>query len=161
MMKLLFNAFSIKFGISIFLLVIAIGSCAGDKNVDRKKDVAVYTWLVGEWNSSLDPAIWEIWESDSVELNGVSFRIIGKDSTMLEKMKIKWQDTILVFIADVPENPTSVEFYLTEKKANLLHFENPKHDFPKEISYKKIGSNSILAEIKGDHKSIEYLFIRR
>jgi hypothetical protein len=36
--------------------------------------------------------------------------------------------------------------------------ENPQHDFPKKISYRKINETELQATISGGNKSISYLF---
>lgn len=153
--------FRIQVIIILFSVSFLLGSCSNNEPLDVKAELAKYEWMVGRWNSSSDPAVWEIWESDSTELTGLSFQIVGMDSTILERMKIKWVDTTFVFIADVPQNPDLVEFVLTKKEANRLQFENPNHDFPKEIMYQKVGNNSLVAEVGDGSKTIKFLFVRR
>ena len=129
--------------------------------VDHNLELSRYKWMVGNWNSTTDPAIWEFWDMDSTELHGVSMSIKGGDSNMLEEMKIYWKDTAFIFVADLTENEAPVEFILVKKEANRMRFRNPEHDFPKEISYRKIGHNSLRAEVGGDGKSVKYLFVKR
>ena len=151
--RLLFLSFS-------FTLLSFIACSGGDKR-DAKSEISNYNWMEGRWNSSNDPRIWEIWSADSVGLHGFSYRISSKDSVLLEKMHIVPRDTAIYFIADLPENSENVEFLLIRNEVNRLRFVNAAHEFPKEISYQKMGHNTIRAEVKGNNEVLKFLFVKR
>ncbi len=115
----------------------------------------------GTWNSTLDPSVFEVWRMDSTSLNGIAFKVSAGDTTFLEKINIIETDSSLVFVADIPENEATVFFYRFGRDANRLWFKNMEHDFPKEISYQKIGHNSFRATVSGNGVSNKVLFIKR
>jgi len=161
-LRSLLKDFFSSFILLVAVLFLTLNACSdGDEPVDHSLELRRYNWMVGNWNSTTDPAIWEFWKLDSTELRGLSIEIKGKDSNILEEMRILWKDSGFVFIADVAENKEPVEFFLVKKEANRLRFQNKLHDFPKEISYQKIGHNSLRATIGGKNKSIKFLFVKR
>ncbi len=54
----------------------------------------------------------------------------------------------LNYVAHVPGQLPTV-FTATEASARLVRFENPKHDFPQEIRYEMLTTDSIVATIAG------------
>jgi hypothetical protein len=46
-------------------------------------------------------------------------------------------------------NDESVDFKLSSESENTFVFENPKHDYPQKIVYKKVNENSLVATISG------------
>ncbi len=110
-------------------------------------------WLLGSWqNISKDGALFEIWEkkNDST-LTGKSFFIAGKDTVSSETVSLEQRGDKLFYIPTVKDqnNGQAVKFTLTNSTSNKFVFENPQHDFPTKISYTKINSDSLVAEIWG------------
>jgi hypothetical protein len=42
-----------------------------------------------------------------------------------------------------------IDFIMTSDSENNFVFENPKHDYPQKIVYKKVNENSLIATISG------------
>ena len=42
-----------------------------------------------------------------------------------------------------------VTFTMTSKTDDAMTFENPEHDYPKKIVYRKVSADSLVAEISG------------
>jgi Domain of unknown function (DUF6265) len=118
-------------------------------------------WLNGEWlrtNAKPGRSGIEIWKKDSDSLmigRGINMR--GRDTTFVERLKVIVKDNLIYYVADVPQNKEPILFKLTSQSSTSLVFENPKHDFPKKISYELLGKK-LKATISGDGKSIEYWF---
>jgi Domain of unknown function (DUF6265) len=121
-------------------------------------------WLNGEWsrtNAKPGRSGFEIWKKNSdKEMTGRGINLKGTDTTFVEKLKIIVKDEAIYYVADVPENKEPVLFKLTSQSASTLVFENPKHDFPKKISY-ELSGKKLKATISGDCKAMEYLFERK
>ncbi len=121
-------------------------------------------WLVGEWNRTnitAGTSGLEKWVVNSpVELQGWGITMKGGDTTFVEKTKLLVKDGQIYYVADVPENKEPVYFKLVDIGQNAFTCENPEHDFPKKISYKKNG-DTLKVIISGNNKSIDYFFERK
>lgn len=123
-----------------------------------------FGWLVGKWKLT-EKNVFEEWKisADKKTLEGLSYRIKEGDTTVTEKLLIKFEQPFFFYISDVAENPSPVKFKITQYNADKFLAENPEHDFPKAIRYKLIRKSNqdfIEAAIEGDEKVIPYSFIR-
>ena len=121
-------------------------------------------WLEGTWNrTDLKPGSsgHERWlKLSATAWQGFGVTMKGKDTAFVEKLKLIVKNGNIYYAADVAENKETVYFKLTEITENGFVCENPKHDFPKKISYQKDG-NKLKATISGNGKSIDYLFEKK
>ncbi len=126
-------------------------------------------WLSGEWvrASAVDFSS-EKWEkkNDST-FYGAGLTIEGKDTVAFETMTIEEKNGKLYYIPVVKDQNGGkpVEFALTSLTENEWIFENPKHDFPTKIVYKKITNDSLYAEIsavrEGKEVKVPFPFSRK
>jgi len=118
-------------------------------------------WLVGKWTLiTVKPGISgnENWSKISdLELNGYGITLQGYDTAAIENLKIIKKDNDIFYVADIKENKEPVYFKITGITDKEFIAENPRHDFPKMITYKRDG-NKLTATISGNGKSIDYLF---
>lgn len=110
-------------------------------------------WLIGKWGfNSSEGNLSENWVkvNDSV-YNGESYFVIGKDTVFAETVVLAEANGVLAYTVTVPgqneEKP--VRFAMTSGNGSEMVFENPAHDFPSKITYKKISNDSLVAEISG------------
>lgn len=118
------------------------------------------SWLTGTWNRTNLKAgrtAHERWIKEDQRLQGWGVSMNGRDTTFVEKLKIIEQDMALYYVADVPENKSSVYFKITEISEGGFVCENPDHDFPKKIAYQLEGTK-LKATISGNGKSVDYFF---
>ena len=111
-------------------------------------------WLIGEWqNTSSEGILTETWEklNDSTYA-GKSFFVIGKDTVSSETIRIEQHGKTLLYIPTVKDqnNEQPISFFLTSSTTQQMIFENPKHDFPQIISYKRTSKTALIAEISGE-----------
>ena len=121
------------------------------------------TWLVGNWErTNVKPGNSgnERWQFEGpYKLKGLGVTLRGSDTAFVEKIEILIKDDKLYYVADVIENSEPVYFEMSSIARDGFVCENPEHDFPKKIEYKRTGSNlSVL--ISAGSKSQSYLFIR-
>jgi hypothetical protein len=121
-----------------------------------------FGWLVGKWKLT-EKNVFEEWKvsSDRKTLEGLSYRIKGSDTIVVEKLLIKFEQSSFFYISDVAENPAPVKFKITQYNTDKFLAENPEHDFPKAIRYKLTHKDNqvfIEASIEGDGKVIPYTF---
>jgi hypothetical protein len=121
-----------------------------------QKDTDSPEWLLGSWhNTTTNLDTQEHWEKvDATVFNAESFIIAQKDTIFYEHVNLvktsKGWDYIVTVRNQNKEKP--VTFSSTYIGSDLLVFENPKHDFPNRIEYKKIAEDSIVATIFSTQK---------
>lgn len=145
----------------IVILLLVNTAVFGQKTND---DLKKLDWLKGTWtrtNSKAGQGGYETWKPvDRKSMTGLGIVTKGADTVFVEKIRIELKDGQIYYVADVPENKGEVWFAFTELTANGFVCENPKHDFPKKISYQVKGKD-LKATISGDGKAIDYLFTKK
>lgn len=148
-----------------FVVIAVVSSCSNGENfVDkyRKDELCVMTvppklsrltWLIGEWEYNFEGGrTIESWSNyfDNKML-GYSYTLMGNDTVSFESILIEEVYPDLFYIPTVREqnNAQPIKFKLSELKQDYVLFENPKHDFPQKISYQKLATDSLVAEISG------------
>lgn len=142
----------------IFLSAALWISCqkSGQKNL-----LADAQWLVGNWeNKAPEGQFSEIWsQGENGVLNGKSYFIVNKDTLFSENIELSQKDDAVFYTATVKgqNNNQPVAFKLTSSKPGELVFENPKHDYPQKIVYKKVNDDSLVAIISGSQQGKQSL----
>lgn len=114
-------------------------------------DIGYFHYLEGKWiineNGS---SIHEEWkrESDTL-LTSFSYYVEDGDTTYSETVMLQKIGKDIFYIPAVEHNPGQVRFKLTSLIENTALFENPEHDFPAKIIYKKINIDSLHASVEG------------
>ncbi|MEX2151950.1 MAG: DUF6265 family protein [Gemmatimonadaceae bacterium] len=113
--------------------------------------IAAVRWLASCWEMSApNRRVVERWyEPSSGEMRGNSRTIAGAREIEGERLRIYEKGDTLVYDAH-PSGQARTEFRGRPTVAGEIAFENPQHDFPQRISYRKVGSDSLLARIEGD-----------
>src|SRR5690606_29225029 len=94
----------------------------------------------------------ESWTKTSdTEFAGKSYILKEKDTVIFETIRLVQEKDGLFYIPTVRNQNDNlpVRFALKAISDTEMVFENPKHDFPQIISYTKITSDSLVAEISG------------
>lgn len=109
-------------------------------------------WFLGRWeNVSEDGVLSETWkrETDSTFV-GESYFVAGDDTVFTEHIRLEEIKGKLFYVPTVADQNGGkpVRFALTSWAGNELVFENPKHDFPQQITY-TLRNDSLIAKISG------------
>ncbi len=134
--------------LSLFIAIIAIFFL----NACKENPIPKVDFLTGIWKIENEEQF-EVWEKyDNNELKGYSFKIINNKEHILETLSIQLDENKIIYSATVPNqnNGETIAFELNNDVKDLLSFENPGHDFPKKIQYKKITSNEVFVKVSGD-----------
>ena len=111
-------------------------------------------WLLGNWENEMpEGVLTETWtkENDST-FSGTTYFIINKEDTVhSETIILKQLNDELVYRPTVKgqNNDEPVDFKLSSESENSFSFENPKHDYPQKIVYKKVNETNLVATISG------------
>lgn len=131
-----------------------ICSCK-DKNgsVGKYEKLATMNWLLGNWeNKMIEGNLSESWEkkNDSTFV-GHSYFIKEKDTISFESIELLQKGDAIFYIPTVKgqNKDKPITFKLTTSTDNQFIFENPAHDYPQKIVYKKAGPNDLIATISG------------
>lgn len=115
-----------------------------------------FRWLTGVWKMNiLSGAIIESWEQVSENLyKGKSVRVKGKDSTLQETLEIVKRDTTWYYVSTVngQNNNQPISFKIIYHRFMEFICENPAHDFPQRISYRRYLPMMMHASIEGNSK---------
>jgi hypothetical protein len=71
----------------------------------------------------------------------------GTKTASFEYLRIEWHDGVPSYVAQPQGNPP-VAFKWTAGGANWARFENPAHDFPRRVEYRRT-AKGLYAEIAG------------
>ena len=110
------------------------------------------TWLEGTWISEADGTrVEERWTSPAGgAMLSTSRTLRGGRMVAFEFLRIVARPGAVVYIAQPGGRPPT-EFALTSSGPGLAVFENPAHDFPKRLSYRRTGQ-TLAVEVEGDEK---------
>lgn len=110
-------------------------------------------WMAGCWTSEgKEFGSGETWLMPAGgTMLGVSRTVKAGKTVAFEFMQIRQnQEGKLVFIA-LPSGQRETTFVATTSSSEHVIFENPRHDFPQSIAYRKSGPDTIVARIEGTH----------
>ncbi len=136
----------------VFATAVLITACQ-QKSVKKFDKLEKMNWLIGSWERKLpDGILKETWtkQNDST-FSGDSYFINTKDTVHFESIKLVQKAEELTYNATVvgQNEDEPVAFKLTSDTNNTFSFENPAHDYPQKITYKKVTSDRLIATISG------------
>jgi len=110
-------------------------------------------WMAGSWETAMGRAkIEEHWIKPAGKtMFGVSRTVAGERTVAFEFLRIESRADGIYYVAQ-PNGKPGTDFKLTSLNDGLAVFENPTHDHPKIIRYRRNADGSITAEIEGDEK---------
>ena len=106
-------------------------------------------WIQGDWcGGAENERIEEHWLSSHGGLRlGLGRTLQGSRTASFEFLRIDAVDSVATYIAQ-PEGAPPTAFKRTAGGKDWVRFENPQHDFPKRVEYRRTG-NALHAEIAG------------
>lgn len=118
-----------------------------------------FKWLQGTWKENNGKSL-ETWTANEIGMSGIGYRLMADGSKKVnEEMSVIKKGNEYYFVSDVEGPQPAIEFKLTSQDKNSFVAENPDHDFPKKISYKKVDENHLEAFISdGANKVIRFYF---
>ena len=112
--------------------------------------VAQVGWMAGCWEQAAGPRlIEEQWMRPRAGLMlGVSRTVVGDSLREYEQVALSQRGAHLVYAA-TPARQAPAEFASTAVSDSAVTFENPTHDFPQRIIYRRRGADSLIARVEG------------
>lgn len=135
----------------------------GNAQESNKQKFKKLEWLTGKWNrtnSNAGHSGYETWDKISdLKLSGKGVTLKSNEVIFMEELELTVKGTDIFYVVTLPGESKPVYFKLTKLNHHGFTCENPTHDFPKKITYKRSG-NHVKAVISGDGKSVDYIFVR-
>ncbi|MFN3754927.1 DUF6265 family protein [Flavobacterium sp.] len=135
----------------ISILLLASCQTKSDNNFEQLEEM---NWLLGLWESKTpEGLLTETWTkvNDSTFSGQTYFIKNEKDTLHSESIILTQSKDQLIYRPTVKgqNNDEPVDFKLTSELENSYSFENPNHDYPQKIVYKKVNDTSLVATISG------------
>lgn len=151
-------------------LVGCVFSClllSGMAHAEEQRPFTYTEWLVGTWQHSGEHkhgSVYEQWHKVSdTELAAESYIISNGKKTVIETIRLLQRDDGIFYVPTVHNQNEGmpVSFALKSISGAKMIFANPKHDFPKQISYERLTDDSLVAELSGPADTIINIDMRR
>lgn len=107
-------------------------------------------WLAGCWQSVSGPrTTLEFWSpADGGLMLGGSRTVAAGQTRAFEHLRLRRDGELLVYTA-LPSGQKETEFRSTSVSDTMFVVENPAHDFPTKISYRRVTADSVVAVVQG------------
>lgn len=156
-LKFTFSKFNLMKSTVITLFIISamcFVSCKTDSSKKFFVKLEKMSWLVGEWENKMpDGVLTETWtKANDSTFTGKTLFIKDKDTLHSEEIVLTQKGETLLYIPTVKgqNDNKPIEFKMSETKTeNEFAFENPAHDYPQKIVYKKVSDTNLVATISG------------
>ena len=133
-------------------LVTTAAGASAQSSAAAAPAIDALTWLEGTWISEADGTrVEERWTSpEGGAMLSTSRTLRGGRMVAFEFLRIVARPGAVFYIAQPGGRPPT-EFALTTSGPGVAVFENPAHDFPKRLSYRRTGQ-TLRVEVDGDEK---------
>lgn len=127
--------------------------------------LADISWISGDWQTASGgrAQIEEHWTTAAGgTMMGMSRTVAGEKTAEFEYLRIEQRVDGIYYVAHPKARCPGTDFKLTKASATEAVFENPQHDFPKRIIYRKTADDSLTASIDGGEgtKAMSFAFRR-
>jgi len=109
-------------------------------------------WLSGDWETAPGRMqVDEHWTKVAGNsLIGMSRAVAGGKTVFFEYLRIEARGPEIFYVAHPKARTPGTDFKLVKLSGQEAVFENPAHDFPKRITYRKNGDGTLTARVDGD-----------
>jgi uncharacterized protein DUF6265 len=118
--------------------------------VMEKPSVGDFSWLAGCWEGGRPGVVREEqWTKPAGgSMLGMGRTVANAKTVEFEFMRIH-QDKEEIFYTARPSGQPEASFKLVSQNGQAATFENPQHDFPQRVIYRRQQDGSLLARIEG------------
>ena len=127
------------------------GAIAQEIEVPGCQSVEALTFMLGRWREETQGTVFEEQWTDlgdgTMKGHAESYKSDGTEHFQTEDMVIRPANGTLVYAADPDGDGTFIEFTLTSCEQGAVVFENPDHDFPKRLAYRRDEEGMLHASV--------------
>jgi len=112
--------------------------------------LADISWMSGHWQTAPGGKrqIEEHWtQAAGASMVGMGRTVAGEKTVEFEYLRIEQRADGIYYVAHPKAQCPGTDFKLTRASATEAVFENPRHDFPKRIIYRKTGDNTLTTTV--------------
>ena len=139
-------------GTDLAIAAVTMAAIANHAAAQEKKfSIADLAWIAGSWQTALGgrTLIEEHWTAAAGgTMIGMGRTLAGGKTVFYEYLRIEERPDGVFYVAHPKARP-GTDFKLTKIEGQEAWFENPEHDFPKKIIYRKNADGSLFARIEG------------
>jgi hypothetical protein len=108
----------------------------------------LFDFLQGTWKME-DKEIYEHWDKmNDNSMKGVSYAVDNKKIIVFEYLDLfRNNDTVIYTATVVGQNEGVGIAFIMTRSDSIFFFENPRHDFPKIITYQKVADDEMIVKI--------------
>ena len=124
--------------------------------------LADLSWISGNWQTASGGRrqIEEHWtQAAGGSMMGMSRTVAGDKTVEFEYLRIEQRADGVYYVAHPKARCPGTDFKLTRASATEAVFENPQHDFPKRIIYRKTGDDGLTATVDAGEGSKAMSFV--
>ncbi|HUE82751.1 MAG TPA: DUF6265 family protein [Pyrinomonadaceae bacterium] len=138
-------------GLSVLLLSF-LGTTVRGQEQGTGFKIEKLAWLSGDWETAPGRTQTdEHWSGVAgASLIGMSRTVAGGKTVFFEFLRIETRGDEIYYMAHPKARNPGTEFKLVRLSGTEAVFENPEHDFPKRIIYRKNEDGTLTARIEGD-----------
>jgi Domain of unknown function (DUF6265) len=146
--------------VAVFIVSFGVSGTTAGQN-----DIAQLSWIAGDWQTAPGgrAQIEEHWTLPAGgSMLGMSRTVAGGKTAEFEFLRIEQREDGIYYVAQPKGRCPATDFKLTRVASQEAVFENPQHDFPKRIVYRKTADDSLTASIDGGEgtKAMSFAFRR-
>lgn len=135
------------------ILLLSFSATVTAQNTQQKSawTVADLAWMSGSWATAQGKLqIEEHWTRPAGDsMIGMGRTVSGGKTVFFEYLRIEARADGIFYVAHPKARP-GTDFKLTRMQGNEALFENPAHDNPKRILYRKNADGTLTARVEGD-----------
>lgn len=91
---------------------------------------------------------------------GLNRTIRGESTVAFEWLRIEARSGSIVYVAHPGGRMPGTEFTLTEASPDAVVFENPDHDFPRRIEYRRASPSELRIDVTGEGPALHFALTR-
>ena len=130
--------------------ILSASSPATTHTAENSPTISDLAWMAGGWRTAAGgrAQIEEHWMSPAGgSMLGMGRTVVGDRTVEFEFLRLEQRADAVYYVASPGGQCPSTDFKLTRLSAQEAIFENPQHDFPKRVIYKKNADGSLTASI--------------
>ena len=150
------------------LILIVVGVLlsitSATKSASTITNISELAWISGDWQTAAGgrAQIEEHWTQPAGgSLLGMSRTVAGGKTAEFEFLRIEQREDAIYYVAQPKGRCPQTDFKLTRATDQEAVFENPAHDFPKRIIYRKTAEDALTAGIDGGEGTKQMTFAFR
>ena len=139
------------------------------QDADEIQDLSQFEFMLGTWGAEFpDGAYYESWVKESdTKFTGTAYKVMGGDSTITETLSLEILDDGYyqgIYYIALPVLQDTTYFLYVAGSNEDAEFQNPEHDFPQRIAYRKVDADRLYVLVDNldpdPNRQLSFNFIR-